>query len=196
MNYPKDVAIDHNENFVLCDSENDRIQVFNQFGAWLQTFGTDGTDRITRCGLLRMPPGILLNPTGLDIDPKNGNIVVCDHHNHCVQVLQRRLLFESYLSQIFDRQGQVVQMIIGVDDPFADQGGIVCFPHTVTIDANGEMIIADTSSLHIFSSNGQFLLRVGRDAGLKCPRKVVINQRGDLLVTDTNEIKIFSSQKG
>lgn len=73
---PKDVAInDESEIYIL---DENRIQIFNKLGTYIQTIGRDGKG-----------PGDLLNPICIEIDKKN-NLVVVEKDNHRIQILSSK----------------------------------------------------------------------------------------------------------
>ena len=74
---PRGVALDQNDNILVADSLNHRIQAISLTGEPLGSFGTIGLD-----------PGCLDTPYDVAMDTA-GNIVVADTKNHRLQVFTR-----------------------------------------------------------------------------------------------------------
>jgi DNA-binding beta-propeller fold protein YncE len=74
LNCPYDVWIDSNDIAYVCDTNNDRICIFDSSGTLLHSFGTKGKS-----------PGQFKGPFGITID-KNGLLYVSDHYNGRVQI--------------------------------------------------------------------------------------------------------------
>jgi tripartite motif-containing protein 71 len=81
--YPRGIALDHQENILVADSQNHRVQVVTIDGEYIGSFGTIGDD-----------PGSFNTPYDVTVD-KNGNIIVADTKNHRVQVFTRLVSVDS-----------------------------------------------------------------------------------------------------
>lgn len=71
---PEGVACDDEDNILVCDYHNHRVQVFNSNGEFVNAFGAYGEEE-----------GCFKNPCGIAIT-KEGNIVVADSGNNRIQV--------------------------------------------------------------------------------------------------------------
>ena len=71
---PNGVAVDEEGHIVVADSRNNRVQIFNTNGVFVNAFGTSGTG-----------PGEFDRPCGVCISPR-GEIIVVDFGNNRVQV--------------------------------------------------------------------------------------------------------------
>src|SRR5262249_33728671 len=71
---PRDIAITPSGEVLVADTGNKRIQVFDQRGTYLRSFGTEGAG-----------PGQFREPVGLAVD-KQGRIYVADTWNQRIQV--------------------------------------------------------------------------------------------------------------
>ena len=71
FNAPTGVAVDSQDNILVADWGNSRIQVFDQFGSFLSYVNTSGCP--------------LYGPQGLALTPE-GHIVVADSGNHCLKI--------------------------------------------------------------------------------------------------------------
>ena len=68
------MACDDEDNIMVCDYHNHRIQVFDANGEFVNAFGTFGEDE-----------GCFKNPCGIAVT-KEGNIIVVDSGNNRIQV--------------------------------------------------------------------------------------------------------------
>jgi len=87
---PKDIAADKDGNIYVVDSHNNRIQKFNNTGAFVLKWGKEGNG-----------PGDFKEPCGIDIGP-DGNIYVADTWNGRVEVFTPT---GSFVQVIGDKQG-------------------------------------------------------------------------------------------
>ena len=71
---PEGVTCDDEENLLVCDYHNHRVQVFNSEGMFVASFGSFGDEE-----------GCFRNPCGLVISI-DGNIVVVDSGNNRIQI--------------------------------------------------------------------------------------------------------------
>eukprot|EP00697_Spironema_sp_BW2_P003062 gnl/Spiro4/14094_TR7568_c0_g1_i1.p2 gnl/Spiro4/14094_TR7568_c0_g1~~gnl/Spiro4/14094_TR7568_c0_g1_i1.p2 ORF type:complete len:211 (-),score=65.11 gnl/Spiro4/14094_TR7568_c0_g1_i1:158-790(-) len=70
------VCVDVDDNIIVADLENHRIQLFSRDGVYLRKFGTHGS-----------AAGQLYDPTGVCVDRRN-HILVADYHNNRIQVFR------------------------------------------------------------------------------------------------------------
>ena len=76
FNFPMGVRISSQEELYVCDSRNNRIQVFNQQLEFKEIFGGQGA---------KNGQSLFQFPTDIDFD-SCGNVYVCDGHNFQIQV--------------------------------------------------------------------------------------------------------------
>ena len=62
-------------NILVSDYSNQRVQVFDKNGNWINTFGKDGNDE-----------GSFDRPMGITVDNENGDIYVVDYGNNRVMM--------------------------------------------------------------------------------------------------------------
>jgi sugar lactone lactonase YvrE len=93
--YPTDVAISKDERVYICDRGNHRVQVYDQEGVHLFSWGDWGWS-----------PGFFADPTGLEIADEK--VYVTDSSNHRVQVfdLEGTWLYEWGLHALEPREGE------------------------------------------------------------------------------------------
>lgn len=164
---PRDIAIDADGNIYVTDTGNKRIQKFTPDLQFLQVWGGGG-----------VIPGFFEEPVGIDID-NNGNIYIADTWNRRVQKFDSNFTpltqwdvagweSESVVNKPYlavDGQGRVL-----ISDPegyriiaYDDQTGQVLvtwgqygqdlasfqLPVGVEVDANGNLLVADSDSNRI-----------------------------------------------
>ena len=76
---PRGLALDKQNNIIVADSENHRIQVVSINGEFIGDFGKIGWD-----------PGSFHTPHGVAVD-EDGNVIVADTKNHRLQIFTRRV---------------------------------------------------------------------------------------------------------
>ena len=164
FNSPWGVAVNAREKIAVTDSANHRVQVFNNDGKYLRSFGGKGN----KVGEFQFPAGITFH--------KNGNIFVADTDNHRIQ--------------IFSGEGEYVGMFGGkgsLDSQLFD-------PYGLSVDSDGNIIVADTGNklIKIFSPDGKFLMKIGGQGYFTLPIHCVQSDR-HLIVSDCQEhcIKVF-----
>ena len=64
------VAVGPQERIYVCDHDRHEVQVFDFEGAWIASFGKEGSQR-----------GEFVNPRDVAVT-KDGNVVVCDKGNN------------------------------------------------------------------------------------------------------------------
>ena len=79
FNGPYGVAVDQRNNQILvADTSNHRIQIFDEKGSFLRVFGSQGNG-----------VGQFEHPSGVIVDQQR-NYVVTDYSNHRIQIFQLR----------------------------------------------------------------------------------------------------------
>ncbi len=153
----------NNCRFLVSDSGNNRIQIFDENAAFLSAFGTVGSGN-----------GQFNNPQGLAID-RNGNVIVVDSNNSRLQVLNfdgANLTFVKNITggfsnptglsvygnyiivadtgnnkvKLLDEQGS---LIAEYDSPNDGNIGYFYQPRGVVADYSGDIIVADTGNKRI-----------------------------------------------
>jgi len=75
FNFPAGVTVDQRNNqIVVADGDNHRIQIFDEKGTFLRVFGSNGNG-----------DGQFSSPSGVIVD-QQGNYVVSDSSNHRIQI--------------------------------------------------------------------------------------------------------------
>ena len=77
LKHPRGITTDKEGFILVADSGNSRIQVFHPGDySYVTHFGSSGTESGKFRGL-----------EGIAINPKNGDVIICDKENHRVQIL-------------------------------------------------------------------------------------------------------------
>ncbi len=180
LNFPKGIAVDANGLTYVVDSNNCRIQVFDEKGAVKRAFGSIGSIG-----------GSFSNPQGIRLDGKD-RVLVADTRNHRIQIFENLVLM-AVLGDLGDDEGQFrlptdcavrhggeilvldskhgLVKIFGKDLKFKGSfGGIgnnpgqFNMPQGMALDDRGNVWVADTGNHRIqqFDPEGKFLSAVGK----------------------------------
>ena len=158
LNSPWGVAVNGRNEIAVCDTRNNRVQVFSSNGSWLGAFGMKGNGQ----GDLNFPNGIALDSAE--------NIFVADCNNHRVNKFDSS---GKYLGQIGNRGHLSCQL---------------WSPRGISIDSKGNVIVTDTGNgrIKIFSFRGEILGDFCGEGALKKPYDAV-EKHGKLFVSDTDD---------
>ena len=74
FDYPRGLAFNNNKLLYVVDSDNYRVQVFQQDDTFAFSFGSEGSN-----------PGQFQYPVRIAIDPNN-NVLVTDYHANCINI--------------------------------------------------------------------------------------------------------------
>jgi len=157
---------------VVSDTGNNRIQVFDEEGHFLRSFGSVGT----KDGLLNSPQGIASD--------HNDHVIVCDSANNRVQIFDT---FGTHLLSFGSKGSRPGQFI----NPFC-----------VAVDHYNNFIVSDNRNnrIQIFDSEGQFVRSFG-SIGVSLgqfngPTGVAVDRDNNIIVCDfaNNRVQIFDSQ--
>ena len=167
LNNPMGVAVTAEDEIVVADSQNHRVQVFNSNGTFLRSFGHKGENA-----------GEFSYPVGVAID-KDRKILVSENDNHRVQILSWK---GRHLGS-FGGKGSL-------DSQLSDPWGL-------SLDSAGNVIVADTGNklIKIFTPDGRFVMKIGGQGFLSFPAHCVQCDKY-FIVSDSNEhcIKVFNRE--
>ncbi|XP_005094396.2 RING finger protein nhl-1 [Aplysia californica] len=215
--WPRGVAVSPMDDHIfVSDSSNHRVQVFDNSGKYLKSFGTYGQGN----GEFDCLAGIAIN--GL------GQIIIADRYNHRVQVLDRNGRFqcsfgsegssegqlnypwgvacdnmgfiyvcdkENHRIQVFQSNGAFVRTF----GHYGNRSGQFENPHYIAVSPDNKVYVSDSSNhrIQVFSIYGDFLFSFGICGTLrgqmKFPRGLAIDHQGFVVVADSgnNRIQIF-----
>jgi sugar lactone lactonase YvrE len=139
LNLPTALALDANQNLYIADTANHRIRRIDAATGIITTIVGNGTQGFSGDTGLATSANID-SPTGIALDNAN-NLYLADTHNHRI----RRI----------DAATGIITTIAGTGTPgfsgdTADAtSATLAFPHGLTLDANGNLYLADTANHRI-----------------------------------------------
>ncbi len=168
--HPGAVAIDSAGDLWVADTNNNRVEEFDEHGKFLRQFGSYGTG-----------DSQFDNPDGIAIDP-SGDVWVLDHGNDRVEK--------------FDPEGHYLSQFA----PEIPGEGVIGATEGIAIDEHGNVWISDTGGGHIveFNKEGEYLKTVGSPGSepgqLGETEGLAIDEHGNVWVADwtNNRVEEFS----
>lgn len=156
LNRPGGLAIDHEGNLLVADSENNRIEEFDKNGEYERQFGSSGE-------------GALSDPDGVAVDGE-GNIWVDDHGVSRIEEFNH----EGHYLRAFGGAGAEPGQMSGPEGIAIDSHGHVWVSDTYN------------ARVEEFTNTGELLRIVGTAGAGKLsePEGLAIASDGDVLVTD------------
>ena len=129
LNGPSGIKFDADDNVLICDSGNDRIQKFTKSGEYISGWGIHGSGE-----------GEFNRPWGLCLD-KGGNVYVADWGNNRVQK--------------FTADGDYV-VSFGTSE---DEGGDLDHPAAVAVDSDRDVYVSDWGNrrVQIYEPGGEVI---------------------------------------
>ena len=172
FNYPRGIGILTDNKIVVSDSNNHRIQIFNQDGTFHSKFGSQGDIG----GKFNYPKGIGIIPGPDD------KIVVADSSNNRIQIFNQDGTFISEFGR-FDNEDRQFK-----------------FPEGIGITPDGKIVVSDQKNrIQIFNQDGTFISKFGSQGSangkFKSPKGIGITPGpdGKIIVADSgnHRIQIF-----
>ncbi|MBI3753280.1 MAG: 6-bladed beta-propeller [Deltaproteobacteria bacterium] len=175
---PSGIAVAPDGRIYVVDSENNRVEIFNQAGQFVKAFGAKGKGD----GQFSMPFGIAI---GAD-----GRLFVTDSGGG--------LFSKNSRVQVFDKDGGFLYSF-GRD---GSQDGELSYPLGIALDNQGRVFVADSgnSRISVFTTDGIFLDTIGSKGDgqgqFRDPTGIAVSLDGKVWVTDTgnNRVQVFDSQ--
>ena len=164
---PEGVAVSDEDEIVVADGSNYRVQVFDSNGTFLRSFGRQGN----YAGEFKYPVGVAIN--------KDRNIFMADTNNHRIQIFS----WEGKHLGSFGGKGSLDSQLH--------------LPWGLSLDSTGNVIVADSGNnlIKIFTPNGKFVMKIGEKGSFSFPIHCV--QCGEyFIVSDSDEhcIKVFNRE--
>jgi DNA-binding beta-propeller fold protein YncE len=174
LSSPMQLALDAQENIYVVEQEKKGVSVFDPAGKQLR-FITDPS---------------LSRPTGIAIDKQRGKIYVSDTAHSKLT---------DHTVKIFDMEGK---MLGKVGKGKGDVESAFLFPTFLTVDAKGNLYVADTlnSRIQEFDADGKFLRQIGKRGTawgqFDKPKGVAVDSFGNIYVVDSgwSNVQIFNPE--
>lgn len=171
---PMGIALDADENFYVAESAGKGVQVYDRTGKHLR-FITDAS---------------IERPIGVAVDSVRGKLYVAD---------TGRAESQEHTIKVFDLQGKLLSKI---GKQIGDVEGSFLFPTFITLDAKGNLYVADTlnSRVQKFDPDGKFLQVFGKRGNaygqFDKPKGVGVDTFGNLYVVDSgwSNVQIFNAK--
>jgi DNA-binding beta-propeller fold protein YncE len=207
---PSGVAVNCQNDIIVADTNNHRIQVFDREGRFKFQFG--------ECG---KRDGQLLYPNRVSVNRVTGDFIVTERSpTHQIQIFNQYGQFmRKFGANILqhprgvcvDSQGRIIVVECKVMRViiFDSHGNVLqkfsCsqyleFPNGVCATPNNEILISDNRAhcIKVFSYEGQYLRQIGGEGITNYPIGVGMNGNGEVIVADNHNnfnLTIFD-QKG
>lgn len=170
--WPRGVAVSQRDNTIcIADSSNHRVQIFDQEGRFMKSFGSFGVEA-----------GEFNSLSGVTTD-NFGQIVICDRYNHRIQIFDNQGNFQS----MFGEEGR--------------GDGQLFYPWGVACDGMGFIYVCDKENhrVVVFQSNGAYVRKFGRKGSasgqLENPHYLAIspdNTKVYISDSSNHRIQVFS----
>jgi len=195
---PSGVAVNAQNDVIVADTNNHRIQIFDKEGRFKFQFG--------ECG---KKDGQLLYPNRVAVVKQSGDLIVTERSpTHQIQIYNQYGQFvRKFGANILqhprgvtvDNKGRIIVVECKVMRVLIfDQMGNVLqkfgcskhleFPNGVVVNDRQEIFISDNRAhcVKVFSYEGQFLRQIGGEGLTNYPIGVCINESGEILVADNH----------
>jgi uncharacterized protein (TIGR03663 family) len=193
FNHPRGIAAGPDGNLYVVDSDNNRVQVFDNQGTFLREWGSQcnlstgvGCADLDDDGPMGWGDGQFQEPWGIAV-AGDGRVYVADTWNHRVQA--------------FDSDGKFLTTW-GTYGQTADATTLFYGPRDVAVDGSGRVFVTDTGNkrIMVFDQDGNYLHQWGSEGSLPGsfsePVGIAIDVRGNIYVADTwnQRIQVFDSE--
>ncbi|MEM7117926.1 MAG: NHL repeat-containing protein, partial [Chloroflexota bacterium] len=209
FNQPIDIAADSNDNIYVIEEDNQRLQLFDSSGNFIEARGygvDDGTNVYQICtsacqiGIFGEEAGQFARPFAIAID-SNDNVYISDSRDDRVQKFDSNGDFVFALGWGVDTNSDAFEICTAASAPCqaghpGDGLGQFNSAEGLAVDANDNLYVADSGNQRIqtFDSNGNFLGTFGQpgaDVGLiDDPEDLVIDADGNILMIDKGLHKV------
>ncbi|PAA51420.1 hypothetical protein BOX15_Mlig030930g3 [Macrostomum lignano] len=205
---PSGVAVNAQQEIIVADTNNHRIQVFSVTGQLRFHFGENGRRE-----------GQFTYPNRVAVHRATGNIVVTERSpTHQVQVYTRLGEFiRKFGSDVLqhprgvcvDRDGRVICIECKIMRVVIfDSSGVVLktfkcsrlqFPNSIAVDGNYRIYISDNRAhcIRVFNYHGVYLGQIGMSGVTNYPIGVAVRSDGNIVVADNHNnfnVTVFNPQ--
>ncbi|XP_067946654.1 tripartite motif-containing protein 3-like isoform X2 [Watersipora subatra] len=210
--WPRGLAVASSGEIIIADTENHRVQTFNQYGVLMHKFGSFGEKE-----------GEFYCPTGIAVT-MNGEVMIADSKNRRIQIFTRRKLFkDSYATndepysiavdmysnmivgttkrtiEIYRKGGKLVNRF---GTQTERESGVSCPLFLSVNEMTNTIVVSDPTDrrIKVFNYTGDMLERFqpcGSDDGLTCiPTGIHVLINGQFCVCDSlnHTVSVFSDK--
>jgi len=162
----RDLCVDHLNRIIVCDTENNRIQIMDVDGNHLLSFGSEGSED----GQFNKPEGITVNHLN--------NIIVCDTDNHRIQM--------------FDEGGNHL-LSFGSK---GSENGQFNRPRGIAVDQHNNILVSDTGNnrIQVFDPQGEWISSFGSkgegEGQFNGPQGIAVDHLGRIIISDARNERI------
>jgi trimeric autotransporter adhesin len=216
LHTPSDVAVDSSSNVWIADTVNEYIrEIVASTGYIHHMVGNNGTpnagpgtEGYTGDGAAAQL-ATLYSPVGVALD-STGNLYIVEQGDSRVREVNNQTGTITFPGTNLKVETGWIETVVGTDVVGFSSSGTTAnatplnYPTGMTVDASGNMFIADTLNLRlrkvsnnvISTAAGNGLLSYGGDGGsaasaqLNAPQGVAVDPSGDLFIADTNNNSI------
>ena len=209
FNRPEGVAVDDEDNILVADYENNRIQKFTSDGCFYSA-----VDNLE-----------LIHPVGIAVHYHSKKVYVADTGNHCIKILNPDLAFSSTFGSrgsgdgelkspydlAFDNAGNVyvadhyncrIQVFTAEGQflrKFGSCGsgnGELNKPASISVDSDDVVYVTESGNnrVSVFTCEGVFLTSFGNQGSgtgrLRGPFGIIVDKNGVIYVADTNNHRL------
>ena len=177
LNTPEGIAVGPTGNIFVADSQNARVQEYDNKGRWIATFGTT-----PGAGQLTWDAEERIGPKGVTLDG-SGNVYVADTANHRIVM--------------YDASGDYVRSFGVFGSPWTNPGELD-FPWGMAVDAESRVYVADyyNNTIQVFDPAADPLINPNYCVGvfgadyLGGPSGLAFDADGDLWIADAYEHRV------
>ena len=174
VSHPWAVAINHEGNVIVTESNKHCVSLFSSSGKRLMSFGNRGSEE-----------GQFNYPRGVTVDGDE-NILVADSHNHRIQKFTSDGVFLAAVGK------KVARMHLYIPGPWASQSTPLLFsnPKAITFNAhNGKLYVSDEDHrIQILNSDLSFhgSFKYGKTIGMlyDCSGSLTCDSMGNVYIAD------------
>ncbi len=175
---PQDVAVDSSGKIYVSDTNNQRIQQFDNSRVYLCTYGTTGVPYLTDQQHFNIPTDVAVSA--------DGSVYISEGRG------RRILKLKTDGTPLWQ---------VGENEIAGNDNSHLGWPMSIAVGMDGRVFVADADNnrIQVFNNNGVYLTTVGAngsaDGQFKWPTGVAVDKNGNLYVADVNNCRfqVFNS---